>query len=173
MGGYISQTFIERFPRKTLAFISIDSAPLGRSHYRTWELWALKHTYLVYICLPWQLILWSGANGCAETAKGKLLMKKMMLDYRKKEYCKLVSHGYKELSQEIEKNKTYKLECPTLLICGTKDRAGFTARYNQQWAKEEGNPICWVEGAGHNANCDNPAEVNLLIETFLERQHLI
>ena len=60
-----------------------------------------------------------------------------------------------------------------MLICGTKDRAGFTARYNQQWAKEEGNHVCWVEGAGHNANCDNPAEVNLLIETFLERHHLI
>lgn len=48
---------MERFPRKALAFISIDSAPLGRSHYRTWELWGLKHTYLVYIGLPWQLIL--------------------------------------------------------------------------------------------------------------------
>lgn len=46
MGGYISQAFMERFPRKALAFISIDSAPLGRSHYRTWELWGLKHTYI-------------------------------------------------------------------------------------------------------------------------------
>lgn len=173
MGGYISQAFMERFPRKALAFISIDSAPLGRSHYRTWELWGLKHTFLVYIGLPWQLILWSGANGCAETAKGKLLMKRMMLDYRKMEYCKLVSHGYKELSREIEKNKTYRLECPTLLICGDKDRAGYTARYNQQWAKEESDPVCWVEGAGHNANSDNPTEVNLLIEAFLEQQHLI
>ena len=100
-------------------------------------------------------------------------MKRMMLDYRKMEYCKLISHGYKALSQEIEKNKTYKLECPTLLICGEKDRAGFITRYNQQWAEKEGNPICWVEGAGHNANCDNPAEVNLLIEAFLERHHLI
>ena len=89
------------------------------------------------------------------------------------EYCKLVSHGYKELSREIEENKTYRLECPTLLICGDNDRAGYTARYNQQWAKEESNPVCWVEGAGHNANSDNPTEVNLLIEAFLEQQHLI
>ena len=29
MGGYISQTFIERFPGKTLAFISIVPHPLG------------------------------------------------------------------------------------------------------------------------------------------------
>ena len=70
----------------------------------------------------------------------------MMLDYRKMEYCKLVSHGYKELSREIEKNKTYRLECPTLLICGDKDRAGYTARYDQQWAKEESNlPVGYKE----------------------------
>lgn len=124
MGGYISQAFMERFPRKALAFISIDSAPLGRSHYRTWELWGLKHTYLVYICLPWQLILWSGANGCAETAKGKLLMKRMMLDYRKMEYCKLVSHGYKELSREIEENKPIDSNAQRCLFAEIKTRQG-------------------------------------------------
>ena len=43
----------------------------------------------------------------------------------------------------------------------------------KRWAKEESNPVCWVEGAGHNANSDNPTEVNLLIEAFLEQQHLI
>lgn len=100
-------------------------------------------------------------------------MKRMMLDYRKLEYCKLVSHGYKALSQEIEKNKTYKLNCPTLLIYGKEDQAGFIARYNRQWAADENIPICWIQGAGHNANSDNPTEVNLLIEAFLEQQHLV
>lgn len=173
MGGYVSQAFIKYYPEKTLAFVSIDSAPLGRSHYRSWELWSLKHTFLFYLCLPWQLLLWAGSNGCAETAEGRSSMKRMMLAYRKIEYCKLVSHGYKALSQEIEKNKTYKLSCPTLLICGKEDQAGFTARYNRQWAADENIPVCWVQGAGHNANSDKPTEVNLLIETFLEQHHLV
>ena len=47
------------------------------------------------------------------------------------------------------------------------------AKTLRQWAADENIPVCWVQGAGHNANSDKPTEVNLLIETFLEQHHLV
>lgn len=55
-----------------------------------------------------------------------------------------------------------------LLICGEKDGAGSARRYNRAWEKHTGSPIHWIQGAGHNSNCDDPVVVNMAIETFLK-----
>ncbi|MDE8701782.1 hypothetical protein PZH32_02260 [Adlercreutzia equolifaciens] len=57
---------------------------------------------------------------------------------------------------------------PNGIVYWVSDCAGSAKRYNREWEKRTGNPVHWIEGAGHNSNADRPAEVNALIEQFVE-----
>ena len=63
----------------------------------------------------------------------------------------------------------YRLQCPALLICGEKDRAGSCIRYNKAWHQRTGIPIHWLKNAGHNSNTDEPELVNQLIDDFVQK----
>ena len=69
----------------------------------------------------------------------------------------------------MEAGLPYRIPCPTLLLCGEKDRAGSCVRYNRAWHKKTGIPLVWLEGAGHNANTDAPERVNALIADFVQK----
>jgi pimeloyl-ACP methyl ester carboxylesterase len=170
MGGYVGQAYGELFPDKLKGFISIDSAPLQRSYVTGAELWLLKRMEPIYRHYPWKSLLKAGSRGVAVSEYGRRLMLDMMLEYDKDHgrYAKLVGHGYRILAEAMEADLSYALHCPALLLCGTKDRAGSTMRYNRAWHKKEGIPLEWIENAGHNSNTDAPDAVNRLIDTFLE-----
>jgi pimeloyl-ACP methyl ester carboxylesterase len=167
MGGYIAQAFMERNPDCLAGFVSIDSAPLKRIYMKNWEIYVLKNTKYIYNAYPWFLLKKYGAKGCSETEFGRHLMYAMMDNYTKKEYCELVSHGYKILAEAIEADLAYEISCPALLICGEEDKAGYTKRYNTAWANQSGLPIQWIPGAGHNSNTDKPELMNCIIHEFL------
>ena len=169
MGGYLGQEFCRLFPDRLSGFISIDSAPLGRSYYRAWELSALKWMEPVYRCYPWKLLLKQGSEGTAESVYGRALMREIMMTYDgdRKGYAALAGGGFRMLAEAVEADRSYDIKCPALLICGTKDRAGYCLRYNREWHKRSGIPIEWIEGAGHNSNTDEPETVNRLIEDFV------
>lgn len=164
-GGYVAQTFMSRFKGIALGFVSIDSAPLDRRYYSKAELWLLRHTYWFYMCFPWRLLVKSGSYSCAETEYGRKLMRTMMLSYGKKEYCRLAARGYLILAECLSSG-TGNPHCPVLLISGKKDRQ-ITNIYNRRWAAGAGMQVHWIDGAGHNANTDQPETVNDLIETFV------
>lgn len=168
MGGYVSQVFMDLFPGYAGGFVSIDSAPLKRFYYPKWEIWFLKHTYMMYMSIPWKLLIKWGARGTSQSEYGRSLMRKTMSGYDKKYYCKLAAHGYRILAEAIENNRTYDIDCPALLICGTRDRAGDTKKFNRKWVEKEGLEIVWLEGAGHNSNNDMPDEVNDAIEGLIQ-----
>lgn len=168
MGGYTAQAYLRLFPDEAAGFISIDSCPLGHEYYAGWELFALKHTKLMYLSIPWNTLKGLGANGCTTTETGRAIMRAMMDDFEKREYCELAAHGFRVLAEAIGPDRAYPLPCPTLLICGTKDMAGSAKRYNRAWEKRTGLPVHWLEGAGHNSNTDAPKAVNQLIGDFLE-----
>lgn len=169
MGGYVAQCFIDLFPQTASGFISIDSAPLQRKYVTAAEIWLLKRMEPVYRLYPWKTLLKSGSNGCAETEYGRKLMWDMMNVYSgaKRDYCHIAGTGYKMLAKAMEADRPYKIDCPTLLICGERDKAGSTKRYNRKWSQTDSLPIVWIEGAGHNSNTDAPDEVNRLIENFI------
>lgn len=169
MGGYVSQCFMERFPGHARGFISIDSAPLQRKYVSSAEIWMLRHCEGIYKVYPWKALLKSGSEGCSETEYGRELMKAMMNGYGREEYAALAGHGYRMLADAIAADLPYEIDCPALLLCGERDRAGSTKHYNRRWADETGLPLVWIKGAGHNSTCDRPEEVNLLIEEFLEK----
>ena len=167
MGGYVAQALMEKYPDCPRGFVSIDSAPLKKKFMKKWKIYVLKNTKLMYSAYPWSLLKKYGAKGCAETEYGRQLMHVMMDSYTKKEYCELVSHGFRILAEAIEADLPYEISCPALLICGEKDKAGYTKRYNTAWANQSGLPIRWIPGAGHNSNTDKPELVNRVIRESL------
>ena len=61
MGGYVSQMYMEMFPRKVKGFVSIDSCPLQRK-YMTWlEVKLLKIMEPVYRWYSWKKLLKAGS----------------------------------------------------------------------------------------------------------------
>ena len=169
MGGYVGQTFAQLYPEKLKGFVSIDSAPLQRKYITGAEIWLLKRMEPVYYYYPWKALLKSGTKGVATTEYGRHLMHEIMMGYDgdKKRYAALSGHGFKILAEAYEKDLPYEIKCPALLICGEKDQAGSTVRYNKVWHKTSGIPIAWIKDAGHNANTDQPEIVNQLIEKLV------
>ena len=171
MGGYVGQAYAQLFPEKIAGFASIDSAPLGRAYVTGLEIWLLKRMEPVYRHYPWKWLLKSGTNGVATSQYGRELMRRIMLTYDgdQARYAALSGHGFRMLAEAMEADLPYAIDCPALLICGTKDRAGSCIRYNRAWHKKTGIPLHWIDGAGHNANTDRPDEVNALIEGLLKQ----
>lgn len=122
MGGYVAQVFMELFPQNAGAFVSIDPCPLQRRYFAGWELWLLKHTKPMYLSIPWKLLIAWGSSGCATSEYGRLLMKVMMEDYDKREYCDLAAHGYRVVAEAVESGRAFETSCPVLLLCGTEDK---------------------------------------------------
>jgi len=172
MGGYVGQAYSQLYPDKLCGFISIDSSPLKRRFVTTVEIWLLKHIEPIYRMYPWKLLVKAGSEGVATTEYGRQLMREMMMNYGGvKSYAPLVGHGYRMLAEAMEADLPYEIKCPALLICGEKDKAGSTMRYNKAWHKATGIPIEWIPEAGHNSNTDAPELVNELIDKFIQRDN--
>ena len=168
MGGYVSQCFMQEYPGQAAGFISIDSAPLKRSYVTALEIALLRKTGPMYRAYPWESLKKQGSKGCSETGYGRSLMRSFIESYTKDEYCAVASHGYGMLADAMDADLPYVIDCPAMLICGEKDKAGSAKRYNKRWAEKEGLPIYWIAGAGHNSNTDKPEEINALIESFAD-----
>ena len=167
LGGYVSQAYLDLYPGEAAGFVSIDSAPLKRKYYPTWEVKFLRHTKGMYQAIPWALLKPWGAWGAAATERGRANMRYFMACYEKGEYVELAAHGYKMLADAVEAERAYNIDCPALLLCGENDRAGDVRPFNRRWAAGEGIPLVWVPGAGHNSNVDAPGFVNDQIAGFV------
>ena len=167
MGGYVSQAFFGLYPGRASGFVSIDSAPLKRQYYPTWEVKFLRHTKGMYQAIPFPILKPWGAWGAASTPHGRELMRSFMDSYDKDEYVGLAAFGYRLLADAVEADRPYEPRCPVLLLCGMHDHAGDVKPFNRKWAQGEGFSLVWVPDAGHNSNVDNPAFVNAQIEEFV------
>lgn len=170
MGGYLGQMYAQFHGDKLKGLISVDSAPLKREYYTAAELWLLERMTPVYRWYPWKLLLKQGTNGVAESKYGRELMHDIMMTYDgdQKRYSELAGHGYRMLAGAVKAELPYDISCPLLLICGEKDHAGSTKRYNREWHKRAGVPIEWIKDAGHNSNTDRPDEINGIIAKFVK-----
>lgn len=169
LGGYIAQVYMQRYPHCVSGFISIDSCPMKRTYYSWWELWLLKRTKWMYLSIPWKLLLRWGIVGTATSDYGRRLMEQMWSSYERIEFCELADHGYRMLVKSVEAEFPYDISCPTLLLCGEKDMAGSAKSYNRRWTQQDGHPLVWLKGAGHNSNTDVPEQVNGLIHEFVSK----
>lgn len=170
MGGYLGQAFAQQYPEYIKGFVSIDSCPLQRKYYTGWELYLLKRMEPVYRHYPWKSLLKSGTKGVAVTDYGRTLMEEIMMTYDgdQKRYSQLAGHGYRILSEAVEKDLPYEIPCPVRIICGKQDKAGSCIRYNKAWHRDTGFPMAWLDRCGHNANTDRPEMVNQIIEELVQ-----
>lgn len=170
MGGYVGQAYAQQYPDKLAGFISVDSAPLQREYVTAAEIWLLKRMEPVYRHYPWKLLLKSGTKGVATSEYGRKLMRDIMMVYDgdQARYAKLTGHGFRILAEAMEAELPYRIPCPAMLICGEKDRAGSTIRYNRAWHEKSGIPLEWIKDAGHNSNTDKPEIINGLILRFVD-----
>ena len=93
----------------------------------------------------------------------------MVYDGDQKRYAKIAGHGFRILAEAVERDLSYEIKCPALLICGEQDKAGSCVRYNKAWHEDTGIPLEWIKDAGHNSNTDKPKIVNQLIEQLAQR----
>lgn len=170
MGGYVGQMYAQLYPDKLKGFVSIDSAPLQKKYVTGIERWLLKRMEPVYYYYPWKSLVKAGTKGVAVSEYGRKLMHDIMMTYDgdKKRYSKLAGHGYRILAEAMERDLPYTINCPAILICGEKDKAGSCIRYNKAWHRNTNIPIKWIKDAGHNSNTDKPEVVNSLIEELIK-----
>ena len=71
VGGYVAQAFIDLYPREAAGFVAIDSAPLKRKYYPTWEVKALRHTKGMYQFVPWSWLKALGSWGRGNNRPGE------------------------------------------------------------------------------------------------------
>lgn len=64
-------------------------------------------------------------------------------------------------------NKDMDVTCPVLILMGEYDKTGKVKQYCRKWAEKTGYPLHIVKNAAHNANVDNPDDVNYIIKKFL------
>jgi len=166
LGGYVGQVYLELYPGSFAGFISVDSAPMQRRYYQNWELTALDRMFRVYMSIPWPMLVEWAVRGVATSEAGRANMREMMGKYDRIEYCRLAAHGYRMLAQAARANRPYIIDCPALALCGEKDMAGSTKRYNKAW-QMNGMHVEWIPGAGHNSTLDAPEYVNACIEEFV------
>ena len=169
MGGYVGQAFSQLFPGELAGFIAIDSAPLQREYVTGAEIWLLARMAPVYRHYPRAWLLAQGSNGVSETPEGRAQMRSFIETYARDEYANLAGHGYRMLADAMAADLPYAFTCPVQLICGERDRAASTKRYNRAWAAKTGYPLAWIADAGHNSCVDRPDAVNAVIEGFLNR----
>ena len=166
MGGYIIQSFLYRYPQMVRAFIGIDTCPYGSGYYSKSDQWWLRQIEWMSHLYPAALLKSSIAKQVSVTEYGRQNMLAMLEPYGKQELCHLMGIGYAGF---LEDNRDISIPCPVLILAGERDRTGKVLQYCNKWAERTGYPFKIIKRAAHNANADNPEDVNGAIQDFIER----
>ncbi|MBR4760982.1 MAG: alpha/beta hydrolase [Lachnospiraceae bacterium] len=164
MGGFITQSVLKRFPEYVKAFVSVDSTPFGEKYYSKSDRWWLDQIEWMSALYPDKSLRKAVAKQCTRTERSYQNMLQMLSFYEKKELCHLMGIGFAGF---LKDNCDLKIECPVMLIVGEYDKTGKVQHYNRQWAQDLGITVTWIRDAAHNANDDQPEQVNQQIEQFL------
>lgn len=72
----------------------------------------------------------------------------------------------------LRDNKDLNILCPVLITYGEYDKTGKVRYYCKLWHEQTNYPLQIIKNAGHNANVDNPKEMNRIIKKFFEENGL-
>lgn len=164
MGGYVIQSFLLHYPEMVAAFVGIDTCPYGERYYSRSDKWWLRQIEWMSMLYPLGFLKRSVAKQCAATEYGYKNMLTALSPYGKRELCHLMGIGFAGF---LEDNRDMETGCPLLILCGEHDRTGRVKSYCKSWATITGAPLVWIKNAAHNANADNPGQVNAEIAAFL------
>lgn len=161
-----SRPYEERYPEMVQVFVGIDTTPYGIDYYSKSDMWWLHQVEWMAKLFPHKMLAKAMAKQVSVTEYTYNNMLEMLKPYKKDELCHLMGIGYASI---FEENCDMDIKCPVLILLGEHDRTGKVKQYCKAWAKKTGFPLVLIKNASHNANCDNPEDVNKAIEDFLKR----
>lgn len=164
-GGFVAQSFYKEYSYMVKGIMFIGSCPYDPSYYSKSDLFWLRQTKWMFNIFPNGVLQKSMALMCGKNKHARDNMLKMLSVYSKKELCNLLYIGFAGFIDELCK---LDIKCPIYLLVGKYDRTGKVMFYNKMCHKKEGYPLYIIEKASHNANDDNPKEVNMLLERLLK-----
>lgn len=165
LGGYYAQAFMLRYPKRVKAFIGIGTTPYGLKYYSKSDKFWLRQVEWMSMCYPFKSLKKAVAKSATTTVKGYQNMIEMTALYGKREFCHLMQIAYDAFLLD---NKDIEIKCPLLITYGERDKVGKVRQYCKMWHKKTGAPLVVIKGAGHNANVDEPEQMNQVMEQFLE-----
>lgn len=165
MGGYPSQHFAARYPDMVKGFVALDTTPIGLQYYSKSDLWWLKQAARMANWFPAALLRTSIAWSVSKTHYSCQKMRAMLAPLSKSDIIEQMRITYEYFARE---NKDIHFSFPVLILVGDQDHTGKVKSYCQAWAKQTGYTLHYIKNAKHFANGDNPEQVNIEIEHFIE-----
>jgi pimeloyl-ACP methyl ester carboxylesterase len=166
MGGYPSQEFAYCYPENVDRMIMLDTTPFGLEYYSKTDLWWLKKVAPIGKCFTDNLLRESMAKSVSKTVYSYEKMKEMLEPLTKADIIEQMDIAYGVFAKE---NKNVQFNFPVLLLLGDSDTTGKVKQYNKAWAKATGYPLHIIKHAAHFSNGDNPEQVNMEIENFIQK----
>ena len=164
-GGFVAQSFYKKYADMVAGIFTIGTCPYNPSYYSKSDLFWLRQTKWMFRLYPDRILRNTVAKMCGRTQRARENMLAMLADYSKDELCRLMYIGFAGFIPEISEMN---IKCPLWLSVGQHDKTGKVMAYNKRWHKREGFPLYIIQGAAHNANDDQPQQVNQLLSTFLQ-----
>lgn len=164
LGGYSVQALMKRHPQLVQAFIGIGTTPYGKQYYSASDKFWLRQVGWISMCYPLQMMKQAIAKQATCTLEGYDNMIAMTACYGKREYCHLMQMAYDAF---LADNSDLVWNCPVLITYGEYEHTAKVRMYCDMWHKQTGFPLAVIKHASHNANVDNPVEMNRIIQTFL------
>ncbi|MFA9462866.1 MAG: alpha/beta fold hydrolase [Velocimicrobium sp.] len=169
MGGYASQEFAYHYPEIVGGMVMLDTTPFGLAYYSKSDLWWLKQVAPIGKCFTDNMLRKSMAKSVSKTEYSYKKMIEMLEPLSKSEIIQQMDIAYGKFAKE---NKDVQFDFPVLLLLGDSDSTGKVKQYNKAWAKTTGYPLHIIKHAAHFSNGDNPEQVNLEIENFIQGKQL-
>lgn len=165
MGGYPSQEFGSLYPDMVEGFVGIDTTPFGLKYYSKSDLWWLKRVEHMAKWFTDRSLRKSMAKSVSKSEYSYQKMMEMLKSLTKSQIIEQMGIAYTKFAFE---NKDANFMFPILILLGDSDRTGKVKQYCEAWATNTGSPLHIIENAAHFSNGDNPAQVNMEIETFIQ-----
>ena len=164
-GGFVAQSFYKKYADMVEGIFTIGTCPYNPSYYSRSDLFWLRQTKWMFRLYPDRILRNTMAKMCGSTQHARENMRNMLTDYTKDELCRLMYIGFAGFIPEICEMH---IKCPVWLLVGEHDKTGKVMAYNKSWHEKQGYPLYIIEGAAHNANDDQPEQVNELLHAFLQ-----
>lgn len=164
-GGFVAQSFYKKYADMVAGIFTIGTCPYSPCYYSKSDLFWLRQTKWMFRLYPDGMLQKAMAKMCGSTKQARENMLAMLADYTKDELCQLMYIGFAGFIPEISQMH---IQCPMWLLVGQHDKTGKVMAYNKMCHEREGFPLYIIEGAAHNANDDQPQQVNELLKEFLQ-----
>ncbi|MCL2380174.1 MAG: alpha/beta hydrolase [Treponema sp.] len=162
MGGNLAQNIAYSRPELVSKLVLIGCTKNNQALTAVEKI-SLKLAGFIFACYPWKALIRQSVNACGTTEYTKAYAKQCFERIEKGDFIEIMM----SLLASLREGGAHTLSQPVLLICGSNDRTGNIKKAMKRWAKEENRQLRMIENAGHNANQDDPHEVNKHIALFI------